>query len=181
MNKNTNYNINRLIFGALFMALICLATMVIRIPSPTGGYVNAGDCFVLLSGWIFGPHFGFLIAGLGSALADGLAGYMHYVPATFIIKGLTAAIAGITLKAFTNNRFRYILGGILGELEMVIGYFFFTSLLLGKGIASLASVPGDLAQGLFGIVIACNLIAVVSKTNLKELVKADYKRPDIQK
>ena len=28
--------------------------MVVQIPSPMNGYVNLGDCFVLLSGWLLG-------------------------------------------------------------------------------------------------------------------------------
>ena len=47
--------IHRLVYAALLAALVCAATMVIQIPSPTGGYVNAGDGFVLLSGWLLGP------------------------------------------------------------------------------------------------------------------------------
>lgn len=71
----------KLVRAAMFCALSCVATMVIRIPSPMNGYVNLGDCFVLLGGWILGPYYGFLAGGVGSALADFLLGYGHYVPA----------------------------------------------------------------------------------------------------
>ena len=33
---------------ALFAALTCVATMVLVIPAPTGGYVNPGDAVVVL-------------------------------------------------------------------------------------------------------------------------------------
>ena len=33
---------------ALFAALGCVATTVIKVPSPTGGYMNLGDTAVLL-------------------------------------------------------------------------------------------------------------------------------------
>lgn len=74
----TNKAIRTLVLAALFAALACVATMVIQIPSPMNGYVNLGDCFVLLAGWVLGPVYGSLAAGIGSALADMFTGYMHY-------------------------------------------------------------------------------------------------------
>ena len=62
--------IRKLVISALMAALVCVATMVIRIPTPTNGYVNLGDCFVLLSGWLLGPWWGGAAAGIGSMLTD---------------------------------------------------------------------------------------------------------------
>ena len=56
-----------LVKAALFAALACVATMVIKIPSPLGGYLNLGDCVVLAAGWLLAPGYGFLAAGIGSA------------------------------------------------------------------------------------------------------------------
>ena len=39
------------------------------------------------------PLYGFLAAGLGSALADIFSGYAIYAPATFLIKGLMVLAA----------------------------------------------------------------------------------------
>ena len=39
--------------------------MIIKIPSPLKGYLNLGDCVVLLAGWMLPPTYGFLAAGLG--------------------------------------------------------------------------------------------------------------------
>ena len=66
----------RIIFSSMLAALVCVATMVIKIPSPLNGYINLGDCIVLLSGWLLSPVYGFMAAGLGSALADLFAGYV---------------------------------------------------------------------------------------------------------
>ena len=38
------------VMTAAFAALACAATMVVKVPSPTGGYMNLGDTVVLLSG-----------------------------------------------------------------------------------------------------------------------------------
>ena len=39
-----------MVMTAVFAALACVATMVIKVPSPTGGYMNLGDTVVLLGG-----------------------------------------------------------------------------------------------------------------------------------
>ena len=59
--------IRKLVLAALLAALVCVATMVVQIPSPMQGYVNLGDCFVLLSGWLLGPWYGFAAGGAASA------------------------------------------------------------------------------------------------------------------
>ena len=65
--NQTHEKLERLVLAALFAALTCTATMVLQIPSPMSGYVNLGDCFVLLSGVFLGPVWGFLAAGTGSS------------------------------------------------------------------------------------------------------------------
>ena len=47
--------IKKLVTAAMLAALVCVATIVIQIPSLNQGYLNLGDCFVLLSGWLLGP------------------------------------------------------------------------------------------------------------------------------
>ncbi len=39
-----NSKIKQLTIAALFAALACVATMIIKIPSPLKGYLNIGDC-----------------------------------------------------------------------------------------------------------------------------------------
>lgn len=91
-----NTHLKKIVIAALLAAFTCIATMSIRIPTPgTGGYIHPGDAIVLLSGIILGPGYGFLAAGIGSALADLLGGYLVYVPATFIIKGIAAFSSGM--------------------------------------------------------------------------------------
>ena len=50
--------VKKLVLSALMAALVYVATSIIQIPSPMSGYVNLGDCFVLLSGWLLGPWYG---------------------------------------------------------------------------------------------------------------------------
>ena len=60
-----NQKVRKLVLSALMAALVYVATSIIQIPSPVNGYVNLGDCFVLLSGWLLGPWYGAAAAGIG--------------------------------------------------------------------------------------------------------------------
>ena len=95
----------KIVMAALLAALACIATMIIKIPSPLKGYINLGDCIVLLAGWMLLPKYGFLAAGLGSALADLFSGYVIYAPATFVIKGVMAVIAFFGFKLLVLSLF----------------------------------------------------------------------------
>ena len=93
----------KLIFAALFAALTCVATMIIKVPTPTMGYIHPGDSIVLLSGFLLGPVYGGLAAGIGSMFSDLFGGYFSYAPATFVIKTLTAVFASLIFRAFTKK------------------------------------------------------------------------------
>ncbi len=158
----------KIVMASLLAALCCVATMIIKIPSPLKGYLNLGDCVVLLSGWILSPLYGFLAAGLGSALADVFSGYVTYAPATFIIKGLMALIAYFVFKILQNkigNLPSRIISGIVAEVIMVLGYFVFEGFLYGF-IPSIVNIPANAMQGLAGIILGIIIIKVFEKNRI---------------
>ncbi len=164
----------KMVTTALFIALCCVATMVIQIPSPTQGYKNLGDCMVLLSGWLLGPWFGMAAAGVGSAMADLLLSCPHYVPGTLVIKGCMGLIAALLVKNGSTLT-RRVLGGVAAEALMVAGYFGYSSLILGKGLAAAASIPGNLVQGAIGLAAALALYEALDRTHsLSTLRKAGF-------
>ena len=171
-----NEKIQKLVLSALFAALAAVMTMVIQIPSPMQGYVNLGDCAVLLAAWILGPAYGAAAAGIGSMMADLLSGYAHYAPGTLIIKyAMALAAAMILRKAAEGSDYKHILsrqilGGILAEAVMVLGYFFYCSLFLGKGLAAASSIPGNIVQGVIGLITAVIVYGILYKSHaLKKL------------
>ena len=171
-----NDKIRKLVIAALFAALCCVSTLVLQIPSPMSGYVNLGDCFVLLSGWILGPVYGTAAAGIGSMLADALTGYMHYAPGTLIIKAATALTASLLFFALNKMKsgkpvIARIISGIAGEAVMVVGYFGYAGLLLGKGLAAAASIPGNIVQGVFGIITSVLIMELLRKNKILEKMK----------
>ena len=82
-----NQKLRNLVYTAMLMALCCVATLVIKIPTVTGGYLNAGDIVVVLAALLAGPLYGGVAAGFGSGLADVISGYMSYAPGTLVVKG----------------------------------------------------------------------------------------------
>ncbi len=163
MKDNT---IRKLVFAALFAALSCVATMVIRIPTPIGGYIHAGDAVVLLSAFLLGPWWGAAAAGLGSGLADLIAGYGLYVPGTFVIKFVVALLGGLVLrcKFIRALPVRAVTAGLVGEIFMVLGYLGYEAVVLGYGAAAVGGVPMNCIQGAFGVVAGAALFLALSKT-----------------
>ena len=163
-----NTKTKKIVMAALIAALACIATMVIKIPSPLKGYINLGDCVVLIAGWMLSPTYGFLAAGLGSALADVFSGYATYAPATFVIKGLMALIAFYGFKLLHNkigNLQSKIIAGIFAEIVMILGYFVFEGFLYGFA-PSLVNIPANGVQGIAGLIIAVVLIKFFEKTKI---------------
>ena len=164
--------IRKLVLAALLAALVCVATMVVQIPSPMQGYVNLGDCFVLLSGWLLGPWYGFAAGGIGSMLADLFLGYAHYAPGTLVIKGLVALLAALLYETLGRSPAARIASGVVGEIVMVLGYFGYASLLLGKGLAAAASIPGNIFQGAVGLVVGAVLATVLERAKVTQKLAA---------
>ena len=88
----------KLVISALFAALTFVATMLIQIKLTANGFVNVGDCMVVICGIFLGPVYGVIAAGIGSMLADIISGYFIYAPATLVIKALMAFLSSLTFR-----------------------------------------------------------------------------------
>ena len=165
----SNSKIKQMTTTALFMALTCIATMIIKLPTPgTGGYVHLGDAFVILSGIILGPVYGTIAGGIGSALADLLGGYFIYVPITLIVKALIAFGVGLIYHKFTKNLhniiIKCILCGVYATILVTAGYLLFESFMYGS--AAIASVPANIGQGISGLIISTILLPILLKIRI---------------
>lgn len=161
-------NINKLVTAALMAALCCIATIVIAVPSPMGGFIHPGDGFVILSGIILGPFFGGLAAGIGSMLADLILGYSAYAAATLIIKCLAAVTSVSIYRILHKNKqlklISIMAASILGGFVVTLGYFIFEGTLLGLGFGAAAvNVPFNLVQNGFGVVVSILLFPLLLK------------------
>ena len=158
----------KIAIASMLAALVCVATMIIKIPSPLKGYINLGDCVVLLSGWLLPPGYSFLAAGIGSALADVFSGYAVYTPITFAIKGLMAVVIYFckkVLKDKIGNIPVLIIGGITAEILMIAGYYVFEGFMYGFE-ASLVNIPPNAVQGVAGMLFSIALVKMFDKSKI---------------
>lgn len=160
-----------IVITALFAALICAATMLVQIPIPaTGGYANLGDGVILICTFLMNPLLAVLAAGLGSMLADLLAGYASFAPGTLIIKAGVALIAALAYKSFGKDRSTkhalaaMIVGGIFAEVFMILGYFAYEAVVLGMGLSAASAIVGNAGQGVVGVIVACVVSPVLMRS-----------------
>lgn len=164
---NTQKRTYKVVIAAMFAALTCVVTMIVKIPSPLKGYINIGDSVVLLCSWVLSPTYGFLAAGIGSALADLFSGYVVYAPATFLIKGVMVILSHYVTKLLRrkNNSLSQIIGGVVAELWMGIGYFVFEGFLYGFA-PSAVNIPANGIQGVAGLILGFALIKIFEKNKI---------------
>ena len=161
-------NTKKIVMAALMAALACVATMIIKVPSPLKGYLNLGDCVVLTAGWMLSPIYGFLAAGLGSALADLFSGYVVYAPVTFLIKGCMALITYFGFRLLhkrISDLLSRIISGTAAEMLMILGYFVFEGCMYGFG-PSVVNIPANAVQGIAGLIIGIILTKVFVKSKI---------------
>ena len=125
---------------AVFSALTFVATVLITIPmvSLSGGYINFGDTIIFVASAILGPMGGLVGGALGSVIAD-LIYAPQYALITLIVKGLEGMLAGLTIQFVKklsaqkkwSDYVAFVVGFIVGGLEMVLGYYIGGGILLG--------------------------------------------------
>lgn len=165
--------IKKLVIASMFSALCCISTLLVQIPTATQGYLHLGDALVLLCGWLLGPLWGGLAAGIGSMLADVFGGFALYAPATFLIKGAVAVLAWVLqhlLRPFMLKHEILLLtiSGTLAEVVMVCGYFLFEALFCGYGMAAIVGVPANIVQAVFGVIVGTMLTHLMERMHLRE-------------
>lgn len=185
-SSNTNSGIRKLVFTALVMAMILVATSLFRIPVPmTQGYVHLGDAVIFLGVLLLGKRNGALAAGLGSAMGDVLGGYTFFAPCTFIVKFLMAFVCGLIIEKFLGKNEnsiegleKSVSGGkrraiemtamAVGGLVMVAGYFLGEIPIYGNVGTALAEIPWNIGQFLTGEVVAMLIAVSLCRTPAKK-------------
>lgn len=165
MGNKQHTNVLTLAYGGMLAALVFVATSFFKLPvSVTQGYIHLGDGFILLGasllGWVAVPA-----AAIGSALADLLGGYTIYVLPTFLIKGAVAAVAVWAVKA-GKPYWLTVIGLLLAEIVMVLGYFAFEAFTYGVAAAAGAILP-NCVQGLSGVIIGAVLIPLMKRVKVR--------------
>lgn len=161
-NRTKFKSVNTIALAGISAALVAVATNVIKVPTPaTGGYINLGDTMVMFTAMLFGPVIGAFAGGVGSALGDVIGGYPGWAPVTLVVKGIEGLVVGYVAKRMPGNS-GLIVGGTIGGLLMVTGYFLFEAYAFGVPDA-LTEVPGNLLQAVTGIIVGTLLTNAIKK------------------
>ena len=96
-----NENIKRLCLSSMFAALTFAVTRFIQIPIPLG-YLNFGNCIILLGCCFLPCRYAAAAGALGSALAD-LTSFPIYTVPTLIIKAVMPLAFFALLKVPVKN------------------------------------------------------------------------------
>lgn len=113
------------VMTAFFVALSCVATLLIQIPVGPMGYINFGDAFVMIAGVVLGPLGGAVAGALGPALADIFTGYIIYAPFTAVIKAVEGLLCGLIYRKLLTNKASWIrcaLSFVIAMLWVTLGY-----------------------------------------------------------
>lgn len=156
-------NIRSMTYGGIMAAVILLATFILKFPIPGGyGYINFGDGAIFAAAAILGP-FAAISAALGSALADLLAGFPHYIGPTLIIKGIMGLLSGLVLRK--NPKINWLglaLLFLICEIIMVGGYFVTEIFMYGLAAAA-GTLIFNALQGLAGIATGLAIVPLAKK------------------
>lgn len=116
-----------------------------------------------------------IAAAIGAALSDVLSGYTIYAPATLIIKSLMVVVMMLVLKLDHSNGKGIklpilIAGAVISELLMIGGYFI-TDIILYRVAGAVASLPGNILQGVAAVITSVLIIKILETGGLMRHIK----------
>lgn len=171
---NTNIKTKNIVLGALFAALIFIATLF-HIPTGfNGGYIHIGDTFIYLAAVLLPTPYAMVSAGIGAALCDALSGAALWILPTAIIKPLMVlCFKRNQEKIFsTSNIISVIIAGFLGWF----GYYIFGAIISGNFLAPLATFFIEMIQPIISGIIFLVASYALDKMDIKEkILKLDSK------
>lgn len=135
--RSRSQKIRRMAVSGLFAALIYVFTAYLHIPTGAG-YTHAGDGLIYLAACILPTPYAVAAGAIGGALADGLTGFLVWMPATIIIKSVTALF--FSNKGEKILTLRNILGIIPSLILCVVGYSLYEGIVMAKGFSAAAVI-----------------------------------------
>ncbi len=172
MEKKRKSSALKIALIAVLTAVVVVFTIIIKIPTPTKGYLNLADLAICFIAFTFSPLTAFIAGGLGTALADILSGYPQWAPISFIVHGLEGLVVALIVKRSAQSisdgvpvlKIKIFLAMIFCILIVTGGYFMLSATLMGIGFeAALAGVPGNAFQAAIGVIAGYALSRAVVK------------------
>lgn len=163
-------NTKRIAILSVTIAIVAVFTFVVKIPTPGGGYINAGDVAIFFVSFTFGPFTAFVSAAFGSMIADVLSGYAQWAPISFIVHGLEGLLVAFILKtkkeevlSKKKRIIKEIGASFVGVFIVSGGYFLLSGLFIYGFTTSLVEVPMNIAQSAIGAILGLALSESVRK------------------
>lgn len=165
---SSDNKIKLLALTGLFMAIIYVLTAYLHVPT-IKGYVHVGDGIIFLAASILPTPYAIVAASIGGALSDALSGYWIWVPATLIIKGVTAVF--FTAKKETVICTRNLIAIIPALILCVGGYGLYSGLIIYHNlIAGFADAFANTMQTATSAVLFIILGLAFDKLKLKKKI-----------
>ncbi|MCQ2551329.1 MAG: ECF transporter S component [Clostridia bacterium] len=151
-----------MVMAALFMAITCVCTMFLKVPT-AAGYVHLGTMVVFLGIYVLGWKYGTLAGAVGTALADLLSGYAIWAPgslgvmlaATFIYGAFVNGVEKKYGVVTSSPKMGEAIGVICASLIFTLGYFMYGGgVVYDSWAAAMLVVVPNLIQVLVGILLA---------------------------
>jgi len=137
----------KIVQSALFTAILFVVTTTINIPTAFG-FINLSDTIIFLCASVLPVHYSFLIAGIGTSLADLFLGYGQYAIFTFFIKAFEACIVA---RIKTNHT---IIVFAIAGIFMMVSYALVDCFLFGSMAVFISSMLYNGLQAIASIVLA---------------------------
>lgn len=172
INKRKN-NTREIILTALMIALIFIGGSILKIPT-FNGVMQFGDCMLLIAAVILDKRKAFIAGAIGMSLVDLSAGYLIWVPFTFVIKGLMAYVTSIIAHKYNKTSKGLLFAFVIGVIISLVGYFIANAIMGGvilkvvsgfnaSIIYAAAHFVGDLIPLVVAVIIALPLSVIFKK------------------
>lgn len=150
-----------------FAALIYVFTAYIHVPTGAG-YTHAGDGLIYLAACILPTPYAVAAGAIGGALADGLSGFPVWIPATVIIKAVTALF--FSNKSEKILTWRNILAIIPSGIVCIVGYSLYEGTVMAGGLSWSAVIAGFTQTPAYCVQIGASAVLFVAVALLLDRV-----------
>lgn len=171
INKtNSKVNTKDLAETSMLIALTFIATYFVKIQLPfggKGGLVHLGTVMLFIASIVFGKKKGAISGAFGMGIFDLVSGFVVWAPFTFIIRGIMGYMIG-SITWSKNRRGNSVALNIIASLVsgvfMIGGYYVAEVIIYGNWAIPLSSIPGDVIQIVFALLIGIPTAKVLKKT-----------------
>ena len=162
-NTVSNDKIRAISLTAIFIALTFVFTFIC-VPGPRGGFIHLGNIPAFIAAILLGPKKGAIAGSVGMALYDISGGFFVWAPFTFVIRLAMGIVLGlITRKTQGASFVKNIIGTLVASVIMIAGYYVAEIIIYGNPFSPVASIPGNVAQLVIGIIGAIILVPILRK------------------